>query len=84
MDNKNDLPKRRPLSAQLDLSKFSKENFAPATEEEKRQQDVMSKSTTFFKDGMRKLFRNPLAVISMVILLVIVLMYLRYAEQKMY
>ncbi|MBR3991454.1 MAG: ABC transporter permease [Clostridia bacterium] len=72
MDNKNDLPKRRPLSAQLDLSKFSKENFAPATEEEKRQQDVMSKSTTFFKDGMRKLFRNPLAVISMVILLVII------------
>ncbi len=72
MDNKNDLPKRRPLSAQLDLSKFSKENFAPATDEEKRQQDVMSKSTTFFKDGMRKLFRNPLAVISMVILLVII------------
>ena len=72
MDNKNDLPKRRPLSAQLDLSKFSRENFVPATEEEKRQQDVMSKSTTFFKDGMRKLFRNPLAVISMVILLVII------------
>ncbi|MBQ3900955.1 MAG: ABC transporter permease [Clostridia bacterium] len=72
MDNKNDLPKRRPLSAQLDLSKFSQENFVPATEEEKRQQDVMSKSTTFFKDGMRKLFRNPLAVISMVILLVII------------
>ena len=72
MDNKNDLPKKRPLSAQLDLSKFSQENFVPATEEEKRQQDVMSKSTTFFKDGMRKLFRNPLAVISMVILFVII------------
>lgn len=72
MDNNKDLPKKRPLSAQLDLSKFSQENFVPATEEEKRQQDVMSKSTTFFKDGMRKLFRNPLAVISMVILLVII------------
>ena len=72
MDNNKDFPKKRPLSAQLDLSKFSQENFVPATEEEKRQQDVMSKSTTFFKDGMRKLFRNPLAVISMVILLVII------------
>ena len=28
----------------------------------------MSKSTTFFKDGMRRLFKNPLAVLSIVIL----------------
>ncbi len=53
---------------QIDLSKFT-----PATDEEKRQQDVMSKSTTFFKDGMRRLFRNPLAVVSLVLLAIIVL-----------
>ena len=71
MEN-NDL-KRSPFSMQLDLSKFSQESFAPATDEEKRQQDVMSESTTFFKDGMRKLFKNPLAVMSLVLLAFILL-----------
>ena len=68
-----DYPKKNPLSAQINLSRFSAENFAPATEEEKRQQDVMSESTTFFKDGMRKLFKNPLAVASLVVLICILL-----------
>ena len=67
MENENNLPKKNILSAQIDLSKF-----APATEEEKRQQDVMSKSTTFFRDGMRKLFKNPLAVLSIVLLSIII------------
>ena len=66
--NENGLPRKNPLSAQIDLAKFQ-----PASEEEKRQQDVMSKSASFFRDGMRKLFRNPLAVISMVVLLAIIL-----------
>ena len=62
----NELPKKNPLSLQLDLSKF-----APATEEEKAQHEVMRPSTTFFRDGMRKLFKNPLAVLSIVILVLI-------------
>lgn len=62
----NDLPKKKPFSMQIDLEKF-----APATEDEKQQQDVMSKSTTFFRDGMRKLLRNPLAVLSIVLLVAI-------------
>ena len=65
--------KKNPLSTQIDLSKFSKEMFVPATEDEKRQQDVMSESTTFFKDGMRKLFKNPLAVGSIIVLCCIIL-----------
>ena len=69
----NDLPKKNPLSMQIDLSKFSAEQFIPATEEEKRQQDVMSESTTFFKDGMRKLIKNPLAVASIIVLLALVI-----------
>ena len=68
-----DYPKKNPLSAQINLARFSAENFVPATEEEKRQQDVMSESTTFFKDGMRKLFKNPLAVASLVVLICILL-----------
>ena len=66
--NTNKLPKKNILSTQINLAKF-----APATEEEKRQQDVMSESTTFFKDGMRKLFKNPLAVFSIILLCIILL-----------
>ena len=72
MDN-NNLPKKNPLSAQIDLSKFSSADFIPATDEEKRQQDVMSESTTFFKDGMRKLFKNPLAVLAIFLLIAIII-----------
>lgn len=60
--------KKAPLSAQIDLSKF-----AAATDEEKRQQEVMGESTTFFKDGMRRLRRNPLAMGSIVVLILILL-----------
>ena len=60
-------PEKNKLSLQLDPKVFEK-----ATDEEKRQQDVMAKSTTFFRDGMKKLFRNPLAVISMFILVIVI------------
>jgi oligopeptide transport system permease protein len=69
--DKNDVPKKKTLSLQLDLSKFE-----PATDEEKQQQEVMSKSTTFFRDGMRKLMKNPLAVTSMFVLILIILVIL--------
>ena len=64
----NVTPKKQVFSAQIDLKKFEK-----ATDEEKKQQDVMSESTSFFKDGMRKLFKNPLAVLSIVVLAAIIL-----------
>lgn len=53
---------------QIDLSKFEK-----ATESEKQQQEVMSKSRSFFSDGMRRLLRNPLAVVSIILLTAILL-----------
>ena len=65
--NENGTPKKNPLSLQINLQKFEK-----ATDEEKRQQEVMSKSTTFFRDGIRKLFKNPLAVMSLVVLTLII------------
>lgn len=65
--------KKAPLSAQVDLSRFTLADFTKATEEEKRQQEVMGESTTFFKDGMRRLRRNPLAMGSIVVLILIVL-----------
>ncbi len=68
--------KRAPFSAQIDLSKFNMQDFSKATEEEKKQQDVMGESTTFFKDGMRRLRKNPLAMGSIVVLILIVLIIL--------
>ena len=71
MDNSYDVnktPKKQILSLQLDLKKFEK-----ATDEEKAQSEVTSESTTFFKDGMRKLKKNPLAVGSIIVLLLIII-----------
>lgn len=62
------MPKKNPLSLQLDLSKFEK-----ATDEEKFLQQRMQDSTTFFKDGMRRLSRNPIAMTCLCIVVLIVL-----------
>ncbi len=56
------LPRKHFLSLQIDLQKFS-----PATDEEKQQHETMRESTTFFRDGMRKLMKNPLAVASLIV-----------------
>ena len=72
-DNNTKL-KRHFLSAQVDLSKFSQADFNTATADEKKQQDVMGESTTFFKDGMRRLRKNPLAMGSIVVLTIIILL----------
>ena len=69
MEENRQFPKKQLLSLQLDLSKFE-----AATEDEKAQAIVMRESTTFFKDGMRKLRKNPLAMGSLVVLILIVLL----------
>lgn len=71
MVENQELKKRQLFSAQVDLSKFKDKDFEQATEEEKKQQDVMGESTTFFKDGMRRLRKNPLAMGSIVVLALI-------------
>ena len=59
-------PKKKPFSLQLDPSLFE-----PASAAEKEQHDVMRESTTFFRDGMRRLVRNPLAMLSIAVLLIL-------------
>lgn len=68
MKDNDKLPKKNPLSMQIDLSKFE-----PASDEEKKQQDIMRPSTTFLKDGIKKLSKNPLAMASLVVLAVIII-----------
>lgn len=67
--NINEMPKKNPFSLQINLKSFEK-----ATDEERLQQERMSESTTFFKDGMKRLKKNKIAMISMIILIIIALM----------
>lgn len=64
----NKLPKKNPLSFQLNLSKWEK-----ASASEKEQQVIERESVTFFKDGMRRLFKNKVAVTCAILLIFIIL-----------
>ena len=60
--------KRPPLSLQLHA-----EDFAPASEEEKTSLVVMRESVNFWKDGLRRLRKNKIAMVSLVFILLIVI-----------
>ena len=47
--------------------------FTPATAEEKEYMVQMRESTTFFKDGVKRLLKNKVATVSLVIIVVVVL-----------
>lgn len=65
----DEMPKKNPFSFQLNLKDFEK-----ATDDEKARQVRMSESTTFFKDGMRRLSKNKIAMVSLTILLLVTLL----------
>ena len=60
--------KQKPFSLQL-----NPDDFAPATMDEKQELVIMRDSVSFWKDGFRRLFKNRIAVFSMVVILLIVL-----------
>ncbi len=60
--------KKNPFSLHVNV-----DDFLPATEEEKAYMVQMRPSTTFFKDGMKRLLKNKIATISMVLIVVITL-----------
>ena len=49
------------------------DDFIPATESEKEYMVQMRESSTFFKDGVKRLVRNRVAFISLIIIVVITL-----------
>ena len=65
------------------------DDFLPATEEEKRYMVQMRPSSTFFKDGMKRLLRNRVATVSLIIIVIITLssifipMFWPYSYDKM-
>ena len=60
--------KKNPFSLHVDL-----DDFLPATEEEKAYMVQMRPSTTFFKDGMKRLFKNKIATLSLIIIVLVTL-----------
>ncbi|MBE5955114.1 MAG: ABC transporter permease [Lachnospiraceae bacterium] len=62
--------KKNPLSAQLD---FNPEDFLPATDEEKQSLVVMRESVSFWKDGVRRLLKNKIAMASAFVLVLIMI-----------
>ena len=62
--------KENPISFQL---KLKPEDFLPATEEEKQSQVIMRESVSFWKDGGRRLRKNKVAMVSLVVIIIIMI-----------
>ena len=60
--------KNNPFSLHVNM-----DDFLPATEAEKAYMVQMRPSTTFFKDGMKRLFRNKIATLSLIIIVLVTL-----------
>lgn len=59
---------KNPLSFQL---KIDPDDFLPATDEEKESLVMMRDSVSFWKDGLRRLRRNKVAMVSLIIIIII-------------
>lgn len=64
--NNDQMPKKNPLSFQVDLGQFEL-----ASAEEKAQRETMRESVSFMKDALRRLARNRLAMACLVVILLI-------------
>ena len=60
--------KKFPLNFHVDVDRF-----IPATEEEKEYMVKMRPSTTFFKDGVKRLLKNKVATFSLIIIVIVTL-----------
>ncbi|MBF0578642.1 ABC transporter permease [Erysipelotrichaceae bacterium RD49] len=59
---------KNPLSLQLDPT-----DFLPATDEEKQSQVILRESVSFWKDGLRRLVKNKVAMTSLVVIVIIMI-----------
>lgn len=60
--------KKKPFSLHVDLDAFT-----PATDAEKEYMVQMRPSSTFFKDGVKRLLKNKVATISLIVVVIITL-----------
>ena len=59
---------KNPFSLHVDL-----DDFLPASDAEKEYMVQMRPSTTFFKDGMKRLLRNKIATLSLIVIVLVTL-----------
>ena len=59
--------KKKPFSLHLDV-----DSFMPATAEEKEVISRMRPSSTFFRDGVKRLLKNKVATISLILIVLII------------
>lgn len=62
--------KENPISFQM---KLKPDDFLPASAEEKESLVIMRESVSFWKDGMRRLAKNKVAMVSLVIIVLIMI-----------
>ena len=62
--------KKNPLSLQPDLTP---EDFMPASQDEKESLVIMRESVSFWKDGLRRLKKNKIAMTCIVIIVLIMI-----------
>ena len=55
------------------IQKFNPEDFLPASNEEKQSLVVMRESVSFWKDGVRRLLKNKIAMVSLFVIVVIMI-----------
>ena len=65
--------KKMPFSLHVNLDKF-----IPATEQEKEYMVQMRPSSTFFKDGVKRLLKNKVATVSLLVVVIITLSSIPY------
>ena len=63
--------KENPISFQM---KLNPDDFLPATNEEKESLVVMRESVSFWKDGFRRLRKNKVAMVSLVVIILIMIL----------
>lgn len=61
---------KNPLSFQLDVKP---EDFMPASEDEKQSLVVMRESVSFWKDGLRRLCKNKIAMVSLFVIILVMI-----------
>ena len=65
--------KKLKLSARLFTMHVDVDSFLPASEDDKAYMTQMRPSSTFFKDGVKRLLKNPVATVSMIVILLVLL-----------
>lgn len=69
------MAKKKILSLQPDVDNYvlDPEDFIPASEEEKESQIVMRQSVGFWRDGLRRLSKNKVAMVSFFVIVIIMI-----------